>query len=719
MDRVMKILALVIIVSLAFPAAAYSANEGEDDSEAGSEEECSTTCDLSLSELENMRSTPSKIQHILQNLRTAKQPRFNLQPQPEPTPPSSELEYVQESPHPQSDWGWTVSHDYTGWYFESLPLSNSQPIDIRDDYCADNATGTTGTCNLVYYYNSSKEENPWMVWNKSKPDSENDITKIINGKSYWIHVNESGSSGAWEGNEINPIYGTGAWKAYGNPGWNAMGWTSSELNPYENLSSEALQAINEEWNQNYTTQWGNNEQYTGDDIAPYIEEIYPEDSSGVFTWNHTNTTHSNGYWVCNNNQSELPTGYCSGSKPPRMPWQTPYFNVSSVTSSDIVKGEELKVNATIENTAGEEATQNVRLVVPELGLRKIEENVTVGAGGTKELTLTTDIEDYLGDHTAVVYTGNNETRHRGEDTFTISGSYFDVKVDNTNSPIDEGGTLEVNATITNTGDQSGTQDIDLDTGGMTRDTTTETIDPGAQRDVTLEWNTAEGDGGDYTAEVSSEDDTATTEVTVLGEPYFDVSIDSTNSPVQEGDTLTVDATITNTGDQSDTQEIDLAINGTTKDSESLSLAATDSQAITLEWNTGTGDAGTYTAEVSSANETESTGIEVDEEPVEEYSLQVTVDGEGSVDVEPEQATYDPGTEVTLTADPDDGWKFVKWTGDQESTEKEITITMDEDKEITAKFEEQEEEGEAVPAADIALLLLGLSLAVMIYHVKNR
>ncbi|MBS3782096.1 MAG: VCBS repeat-containing protein [Candidatus Thermoplasmatota archaeon] len=77
------------------------------------------------------------------------------------------------------------------------------------------------------------------------------------------------------------------------------------------------------------------------------------------------------------------------------------------------------------------------------------------------------------------------------------------------------------------------------------------------------------------------------------------------------------------------------------------------------------------------------------ELLEEYELTINIDGEGSVDVNPDQDVYEEGTDVTLTAVPDEDWEFVEWTGDYTGTEEEITITMDEDKEITAVFEELE------------------------------
>ncbi|MFP4142374.1 MAG: S8 family serine peptidase [Thermoplasmata archaeon] len=69
-----------------------------------------------------------------------------------------------------------------------------------------------------------------------------------------------------------------------------------------------------------------------------------------------------------------------------------------------------------------------------------------------------------------------------------------------------------------------------------------------------------------------------------------------------------------------------------------------------------------------------------------YGLTVDQEGEGTVNIDPEQDEYQEGTEVTLTAEPAEGWEFVEWTGTDETGE-EITIMMDENKTITANFEQ--------------------------------
>ncbi len=73
-----------------------------------------------------------------------------------------------------------------------------------------------------------------------------------------------------------------------------------------------------------------------------------------------------------------------------------------------------------------------------------------------------------------------------------------------------------------------------------------------------------------------------------------------------------------------------------------------------------------------------------------YELTIDIEGEGTVEVDHDKEEYEEGTEVVLEAVPDERWYFVEWTGDATGTEKEITVTMDQDRDITAHFEEEDE-----------------------------
>jgi hypothetical protein len=76
------------------------------------------------------------------------------------------------------------------------------------------------------------------------------------------------------------------------------------------------------------------------------------------------------------------------------------------------------------------------------------------------------------------------------------------------------------------------------------------------------------------------------------------------------------------------------------------------------------------------------------EPPAQRTLTLNVVGTGcSVTKTPDQATYNDGTVVTLTAIPADGWSFYSWSGDLSSSTSPIAITMSGDKNVTATFEE--------------------------------
>jgi uncharacterized repeat protein (TIGR02543 family) len=70
---------------------------------------------------------------------------------------------------------------------------------------------------------------------------------------------------------------------------------------------------------------------------------------------------------------------------------------------------------------------------------------------------------------------------------------------------------------------------------------------------------------------------------------------------------------------------------------------------------------------------------------DQYTLTVIVEGEGSVDWEPDEETYTYGDVVTLTAVPDLGSTFVGWSGDLSGSSNPDSITMVTSKSVTATF----------------------------------
>jgi photosystem II stability/assembly factor-like uncharacterized protein len=72
----------------------------------------------------------------------------------------------------------------------------------------------------------------------------------------------------------------------------------------------------------------------------------------------------------------------------------------------------------------------------------------------------------------------------------------------------------------------------------------------------------------------------------------------------------------------------------------------------------------------------------------EYDLKLETEGGGTIDeqiITSKTKSYQEGTTVQLTAVPDEGREFVEWSGDLSGSTNPATITIDEEKSVTAHF----------------------------------
>ena len=83
-----------------------------------------------------------------------------------------------------------------------------------------------------------------------------------------------------------------------------------------------------------------------------------------------------------------------------------------------------------------------------------------------------------------------------------------------------------------------------------------------------------------------------------------------------------------------------------------------------------------------------------------FNIALNIEGEGSVTIDPEQAEYESGSMVELTASPSAGWQFVEWTGDISTSQTSVEITMNSNKVINAVFAKELEESIFNLSADI-------------------
>jgi len=187
-----------------------------------------------------------------------------------------------------------------------------------------------------------------------------------------------------------------------------------------------------------------------------------------------------------------------------------------------------------------------------------------------------------------------------------------VGINTTNAPVLEGETLKVTATVANVGNDTGTRTVKLDEfDDAVVDTETVTLTPGASTTVTLAWaNTSEDDGTDTVAVVAGDDD-ATRNVTVLEPASTALSIVETTSPVLQGGTLVVNASLTNTGDVSTTRNLTLTVGGEGADNRTVTVPGETTRHVGMEWTAPDGVVDNYTATVTSGNLTATTVVHVD------------------------------------------------------------------------------------------------------------
>ena len=281
------------------------------------------------------------------------------------------------------------------------------------------------------------------------------------------------------------------------------------------------------------------------------------------------------------------------------------------TTSPVLEGERFEVNATVENTGNERDTQPVDLRVD--GKRQDRLTLTLEAGESRQVELVwgTQSGDAGAYQASVASTDSDDVTSvlvEEPDPANVS-----VAVDETTSPVLEGERLAVTATVENTGDVTTTQTVDLRVDAALEDDRLVTLEAGASRQITLEWQTRSGDAGTHGVTVASEDDTATTNVTVAeADPAtLAVELDETTSPVLAGENLDVTATVENTGEETVTQTVDLRVGTDLEDDRTVTVAGGDSRQVTLTWATQQGDAGTHGATVATDDDTTTTNVTVE------------------------------------------------------------------------------------------------------------
>ncbi|WP_254524778.1 DUF7282 domain-containing protein [Natrinema caseinilyticum] len=189
---------------------------------------------------------------------------------------------------------------------------------------------------------------------------------------------------------------------------------------------------------------------------------------------------------------------------------------------------------------------------------------------------------------------------------------FGVSIAGTNSPVERGDPIAVEAIVENVGGRAGTQNVSIAVGGTTGEAATVSLESGETRSVTLNYETADLDPGEYPVEIATANETAETTVAVepSGDPAaFAITDVSAPETGRAGAAVTVAVTIRNQGDREGTQTVTYSIDGRQAAEASVTLAG--GQATTLSF-TPTLPTGTSTHTIATEDDQESVTIEATE-----------------------------------------------------------------------------------------------------------
>jgi hypothetical protein len=161
-----------------------------------------------------------------------------------------------------------------------------------------------------------------------------------------------------------------------------------------------------------------------------------------------------------------------------------------------------------------------------------------------------------------------------------------------------------------------------------------------------------------------------------------------------------------------------ADNITASQTFNLSVNSVGNGDVTLNPSGGTYNAGTiveltavpdagwsfsgWSGHLSGSNNPESIIMDSDKtitaifEGLADYDLLVTIEGSGTVSLNPPGGTYYDGENVTLSATPDPYWEFSGWSGDLIGSNNPESTVMDSDKNITATFSLKDTDNDGVP-----------------------
>jgi len=185
--------------------------------------------------------------------------------------------------------------------------------------------------------------------------------------------------------------------------------------------------------------------------------------------------------------------------------------------------------------------------------------------------------------------------------------------------------LNIDASIENTGDETGTDTIVVSIGGNVVDGQEITVDGGETTTVSFQIPSDQYDPGTHSLTVSTDDDTHESDITVTKPEPASLSINRFDTPLltPHNQPIQVTVTVRNTGDVTAEQDITIRNDGSTLVTEPVTVAGGDTTEVELSIPTDEFFSGEYTLTARTADDETTASVTVENpNPYDKQTLTV-------------------------------------------------------------------------------------------------